>query len=249
MSCSNLKTSVARLDLDPKMNATESSILSTIQNLSKQKDPKANPQELCEQGSKLLSNVTSSLNRASFKDLADYEKAILANVQKPGLQKQESYPTVFDLRLQNAEGLSVPLKSYLNQGKIVVVVFWASWCGPCLEEVPELNRLAQKYPNQVSVVPIAIESQEDLKQASVRLRAKGIELPESPVLFDPDKQSYKAIRPTLDKVSVPYAAYYLPDGTFAGEKAGMSFSMTAGDPDSREETNQITRDIEGLLNK
>lgn len=32
-------------------------------------------------------------------------------------------------------------------GRWVVINYWAQWCKPCLEEIPELNALAEKYPN------------------------------------------------------------------------------------------------------
>lgn len=42
------------------------------------------------------------------------------------------------------------------KGKIVVLKVWATWCGPCILEIPSLNNLVEKYKNDSSVVFIAI---------------------------------------------------------------------------------------------
>jgi thiol-disulfide isomerase/thioredoxin len=48
-----------------------------------------------------------------------------------------------DLALTDLQGKSHSLADY--RGKIVVLNFWATWCGPCREEMPMLSNLAPKY--------------------------------------------------------------------------------------------------------
>lgn len=42
------------------------------------------------------------------------------------------------------------------KGKIVVIKVWATWCGSCISEIPQLNQLVEKYKNDTSVVFLAI---------------------------------------------------------------------------------------------
>jgi thiol-disulfide isomerase/thioredoxin len=43
------------------------------------------------------------------------------------------------------------------QNKFILINFWATWCAPCEQELPELARLAKKYP-RVSFVGVAVDS-------------------------------------------------------------------------------------------
>jgi len=52
---------------------------------------------------------------------------------------------------------TVSLHDY--RGKIVVLNFWASWCGPCIEEFPSLIQLQRQMPN-VAVLAVAFDTDE-----------------------------------------------------------------------------------------
>lgn len=60
-----------------------------------------------------------------------------------------SYKTT---RLVDSQGQVVNLKSM--QGKWLIVNYWATWCQPCLTELPELSALAKAYPQQVAVLGV-----------------------------------------------------------------------------------------------
>ncbi len=55
--------------------------------------------------------------------------------------------------LMDLNGKSVSLEGF--RGKIVFLVFWASWCAPCREELPELDRIYKKF-NHLGFEVIAV---------------------------------------------------------------------------------------------
>lgn len=86
-------------------------------------------------------------------------------------------------RLPTLDGAGVDAGELFGK-RPVVLVFWASWCAPCLEEAPHLERLFREHSsNGVAFVAVSIDAQED--HASLRDVVKRLGLT-YPVALDVD---------------------------------------------------------------
>lgn len=64
---------------------------------------------------------------------------------------------VFDTEMKNANG-NDPIKLSNYSGKVLLVNLWATWCGPCRRETPELVRLYQEYQDRgLEIVGLSTE--------------------------------------------------------------------------------------------
>lgn len=65
--------------------------------------------------------------------------------------------------LRNENGQVVALADF--RGKVVVLNFWATWCPPCIEEMPSLNRFAEKYADKgVQILGVSVDEDSDAYQ-------------------------------------------------------------------------------------
>jgi peroxiredoxin len=74
----------------------------------------------------------------------------------PRAQAHEDRKLAPDFTLQDANGASVTLSTY--RGKVVLLNFWATWCGPCALEIPWFEEFEQQYKSQgFEVVGISMD--------------------------------------------------------------------------------------------
>lgn len=77
-------------------------------------------------------------------------------IKNQNIENKNSDFTVYDLNKK-----SITLSSLLN--KIVMINFWATWCAPCIEELPSLNKLAKYYPKDLIILAVSNENTDDIK--------------------------------------------------------------------------------------
>lgn len=54
----------------------------------------------------------------------------------------------------------VDLAEYKKTGKVLIVNFWATWCPPCIEELPSLMRMQQQLGDKVIVIAVSVDEDE-----------------------------------------------------------------------------------------
>jgi thiol-disulfide isomerase/thioredoxin len=78
-----------------------------------------------------------------------------------------------DFELASASGESIRLASFL--GKPVLVNFWATWCAPCVLEMPNIQKVYDKYPGAFAV--IAVNADESQVKVESFLKEMGLTFP------------------------------------------------------------------------
>lgn len=93
-----------------------------------------------------------------------------------------------DFTLRSLDGPNQRLSE--QRGDVVLINFWASWCGPCRQEMPLLDELNRKY-EPMGFKMFGINVEEDSSAAEQMLSEVGVGFP---ILFDPDNKVSEAYR-------------------------------------------------------
>ena len=87
------------------------------------------------------------------------------------LQLTEGAPSAPAITFYDAEGKSLSLNDF--HGRYVLINLWATWCGPCINELPSLVRLQAALPqDRITVLPIDLEKHDSQKVVEFLERTK-----------------------------------------------------------------------------
>ena len=76
---------------------------------------------------------------------------------------------------QTVQGPAVTSSSLENKWQ--VINYWATWCGPCITEIPELNELAHEYSVELIVLGVDFDAPSTATAAMASIEKMGIEFP------------------------------------------------------------------------
>lgn len=84
------------------------------------------------------------------------------------LYVMEAPPSMPTRALRDAAGNETTLAAY--QGEVMVLNLWATWCSPCMEEMPSLAQLQYNFEGRIRVIPVSVDSEGDREKAISELR-------------------------------------------------------------------------------
>ena len=156
------------------------------------------------------------------RDSAETEEIAEEDVsgEVPEEEQTEEVPAP-DFTIMDLDGSMVSLSDRLEDGKPIVLNFWATWCGPCTSELPAFNKAAADYADEITFMMINLTDGQVETVPGVRefLTENGYSLP---VYFD---KKGSASGP-YGASSIPLTYFITSDGMVAGGHMGSMSEET-----------------------
>ena len=96
---------------------------------------------------------------------------------KPAIEmpRQQPLQDLSAIKFKDAKGKEMSLADL--QGKVVFLNFWATWCPPCLAEMPSVNKLYEQFKNDSDVVFLLVDADSDFAKAQAYMDRKNFKMP------------------------------------------------------------------------
>lgn len=113
-----------------------------------------------------------------------------------------------------------------RSGKVVLVNFWASYCLPCLEEMPALVKLREQFKDDVEVVFVSTDDPDMLPKAGKILERWKIGVGQSFFVTNDDPDPFIAVVDPAWLGAIPHTVVYGRDGAIVRKLAGGQSAAT-----------------------
>jgi peroxiredoxin len=131
-----------------------------------------------------------------------------------GLTVAERGDTIPELRLPDLDGRTVALPQDYA-GRPMLINVWASWCGPCIEEMPELQRYSETQGERgVQVIGLALDDAESVREFLQRVPVR------YPILLDTPGPADASVRLGNRRGVLPYSVLIGSDGRILRQRLG-----------------------------
>lgn len=131
--------------------------------------------------------------------------------------EEQAAEAAVDFEAKLISGETIKLSDY--QGKKVLLNFWATWCGPCVGEMPALQKLSEEYPDDLVV--LAVNSGEDEKTVKQFTDKNGYTFP---VALDTELKIGNLYPGVMQ--GIPYTVIISDEGNVIAESTGAADADT-----------------------
>lgn len=130
---------------------------------------------------------------------------------QPSINNEESVAANYNFALQDVNGKTIDFKDY--EGKVVFINFWATWCPPCVAEMPDIQGLYEEMDGQ-DIEFVLISLDDDFQKAKNFVERKDFNFP-----------IYKLASPlpaVYESSAIPTTYVISPQGEVVVSKSGMA---------------------------
>jgi thiol-disulfide isomerase/thioredoxin len=106
-------------------------------------------------------DATPSAATATVTPAASHEPAAAA-LGEGGSCMADAKPANWNFKLKDLDGKEIELASFKDQNKVVLLNFWATWCGPCKAEIPGFVELQEKYRDKLTIIGYSVDDTAEL---------------------------------------------------------------------------------------
>jgi thiol-disulfide isomerase/thioredoxin len=136
-----------------------------------------------------------------------------------------------NVSVKSLDGKEILSSEFDNQGKPIILSFWATWCKPCLSELTAFNDEFEDWQEETGVKLIAVSIDDARTNARVKSLVNGKDWPFE-VYLDPNQNLKRA----LNIVNIPYTLVL-------NGKGEIVWKHTSYNPGSEEEVIQVVREL------
>lgn len=139
-------------------------------------------------------------------------------------EENNNLQTLPDITIKDMNGKSVNVSDYGKSGKITVISFWATWCGPCKKELKNINELLEDWEEQYDMQLVAISTDDSRNTVKVKpfVNGQGWEFD---VLLDTNQEVQRA----LNAPNIPFTVLIDQNGkivyTHLGYQEGDEYEL------------------------
>lgn len=157
--------------------------------------------------------IAENLPIADFEKLKEKSDKLNEEEKSKKIMEQFGGTTPADFALKNLEGKEVKLSDY--KGKVVVLDFWATWCGPCKASFPKMQELVTKYKDK-DVTFLFINTWEDKKEEEVLKNVTNY--------LTEKKYTFHVVFDSKSEVVTKYKIQGIPTSILIGKDGNILFS-------------------------
>ncbi|MBI2823814.1 MAG: TlpA family protein disulfide reductase [Planctomycetia bacterium] len=141
-----------------------------------------------------------------------------------------------EVTVVDKEGLAKALERH--RGKVVLVDYWATWCGPCVAQFPHTVELSRKYRDQgLAVIGLSMDAPDDIETVRAFLAEKGAKFDNLLSKFGSDAKAFEEFN--LDGA--------LPNYDIYDREGNLATRICPADPTIKYRPSLIDEAIEALL--